>query len=201
MVIDENAGLDIMGGGTVPLVENLAIPIETLPNLRRVDAAGKVYRSSRQDLLNEADSTSLSKLGIRSIIDFRSAEEYNCSKGEKLFDQNSNILEVIIPKTCQHGQPVCYIPVKPLRTKAEGAQQAIQSNPDNENSSSRNRYIINFFKTNYVLTVFNRIPLYKRLFSLLYLIFDVIFRTHFFLLFSILRQGGPQPCWPALQLH
>ncbi|XP_072163782.1 uncharacterized protein [Diadema setosum] len=183
MVVDGNMTIDDAR------FKEQVIPIETLPNLRRVDMAGKLYRSSRQDLLSRSDSRRLSELGIRTIIDFRSKAEYKFARGEKIFDQNSEILEVIIPKGRKFMQNVKDVPVKPVELN-KPPPKAIQNGAGGHGHESvieqqevaapaRRRYLINFFKLNYVATVFMRIPIYKRLLSVLYLIVDVLFRTHY----------------------
>lgn len=168
-----------------PVWKDLALPLETLPNLRRVDSRGKLYRSSRQDLLSRADTERLNDLGIRSVVDFRSKSEYKAASGDKIFDQNSSILEVIIPKGQSSAKRICDVSTKPVKMKY---LKAIKNNEaptlDGCNSTyhsaiTRKRFLLDFFKFHFVWTVFNRIPLYKRLISLVYLIVDILFRTHF----------------------
>ncbi|XP_063962797.1 uncharacterized protein LOC129255055 [Lytechinus pictus] len=175
---------------TSPVWKDLAIPIETLPNLRRVDCRGKLYRSSRQDLLSRADTEKLKELRIQSVIDFRSKSEYKVANGDKIYDQNSAILEVVIPKAKGSGQStttkqIISVNVKPVKVKSlKGIQNKeiknLQTlNDDHHSAINRKRFLLDFFKLHFVWTVFNRIPLYKRLFSILYLIVDILFRTHF----------------------
>ncbi|XP_041457504.1 uncharacterized protein LOC121409660 [Lytechinus variegatus] len=169
---------------TSPVWKDLAIPIETLPNLRRVDSRGKLYRSSRQDLLSRADTEKLKELRIQSVIDFRSKSEYKVANGDKIYDQNSTILEVVIPKAKGSGQSTKQISVnvKPVKSLSGFQNKEIKNSQtlsDNHSAINRKRFLLDFFKLHFVWTVFNRIPLYKRLFSILYLIVDILFRTHF----------------------
>ena len=180
MVVNDN----LTPADGTPVWKDLALPIETLPNLRRVDSRGRLYRSSRQDLLSREDTERLNDLGIRSVVDFRSKSEYKAASGDKIFDQNSSILEVIIPKGQSSTKRMCDVSTKPVKMKYLKAiknKEALTLDACNSTHSAitRKRFLLDFFKLHFVWTVFNRIPLYKRLISLLYLIVDILFRTHF----------------------
>ncbi|XP_072044182.1 uncharacterized protein [Amphiura filiformis] len=150
-----------------PNMEELGIPIATLPNLRRVDSTNKIFRSSRQDLVSPEDCKKLNQLGIRTILDFRSPSEYKRASGNKLFDANTEIVSTLVPSKKNRDSPI--------RTKK------VTVNPPGPEYESRvkRRYLFDFFQFNYIKAVFVRATWYQQLISLLYLIVDLIMRNHF----------------------
>ena len=58
------------------------------------DVALKLYRSSRPDFLTAEEVDQFLKLGIRSIIDFRSPREYSKATGLKLLDEHYPVFKV-----------------------------------------------------------------------------------------------------------
>ena len=150
-----------------PKMEDLVIPLATLPNLRRVDPKSKIYRSSRQDLISSEDCKKLNQFGIRTVLDFRSPSEYKRANGEKLFDANTEILATILPHKSDTKRPI--------RTKK------VMVNPPGPEYESRvkRRYLFDFFQLNYVRAIFIRAAWYQQLLSLVYFLVDLIMMNHF----------------------
>ena len=147
---------------------------ESMPNFRRVtvqyldddnvERSTKLFRSSRPDFLSEEEAESFTKLGIRSVIDCRSAKEYKKANGTKVLDKYYPLYKVKLPlySRFKYGSPVTYKPVS--------------GGVHNKDVKGRH-YLINFFKMNYIVAVYNRAPWYLKLYSLLYLLIDLIFNT------------------------
>ena len=152
---------------SLPKPDSLVIPIASLPNLRRVDPNGKIYRSSRQDLVSPEDCKKLNQLGIRTILDFRSPREYKVANGSKLFDANTEVLSTKTPSKKNRHEAI--------QTKT------VQVNPPGPEYESRvkRRYLFDFFQINYIAAIFVRATWYQQLFSLFYLIVDLILMNHF----------------------
>lgn len=160
----------------------------SVPNFRLLCSGSKcslvqqrspsVFRSSRPDLIGQGELSSFKQLGIQSIIDFRSKQEYLTADGNHLLDQEYHLYNVKLPKgrNFRHGEPVRFQRIAPSRLDY----------PENVDSSCRH-YLINFFTLNYIWKVFNRAPWYIRLYSLLLLFYDFVFQTghkHFVRLFA-----------------
>jgi Tyrosine phosphatase family len=64
------------------------------PQLDAQEITLKLYRSSRPDFLTEVEVDQFMKLGIRCIIDFRSAREYRKASGSKLLDSMYPVYKV-----------------------------------------------------------------------------------------------------------
>ncbi|XP_064612227.1 uncharacterized protein LOC135476212 [Liolophura sinensis] len=81
--------------------------MENLPNFREICVKnynddeklprGLLYRSSRPDFLTDTEVCELQRLGIRSVLDFRSPKEYAKADGLKLLDGISALYTVKIP--------------------------------------------------------------------------------------------------------
>ena len=142
------------------------LDVETLaPNL---------YRSSRPDFLNEDDAKEFGKLGIKMILDFRSVREYAKSNGPKLLDHIYPVFKIKTPFMSQYkpGQGVDFTPAKVPPPQSTLSEDVYKSAPDNGR-----HFLLNFFKANYIWAVYNRAPLWFRIFSLLYVIADLILQT------------------------
>ena len=137
-------------------MDELAIPMATVPNLRRVDPKSKIYRSSRQDLISSEDSKKLNQFGIRTILDFRSTSEYKRADGEKLFDADTEILKVCTPSKKDQN--------KPLQTKTIAANAS--------ESSTKRRYLIDFFLKDFENAMVARATWYQKLIGLFFAIVD-----------------------------
>jgi len=151
---------------------------DSMPNFRRVNAeyytddnvekSTKLFRSSRPDFLSEKEAESFTELGIRSIIDCRSAKEYKKADGTKILDRYYPLYKVKLPlySRFRYGSPITYKPVS-------GGARDMVSKPD----ANGRHFLINFFKINYIVAVYNRAPWYLKLYSLLFLLIDLIFNT------------------------
>ncbi|XP_038054686.1 uncharacterized protein LOC119726906 [Patiria miniata] len=151
-------------------VENVIL-LDSVPNLRRVDAHGKLFRSSRQDRATEEDVQVLYKsLGIRSYLDFRSVHEYcTIDSGKtKAIDGTVPVFvpDIPDPKTTRH-YPTDSTSVKDVNGK-----------PVSKVSSPR-RYLINMFPRDAVLEVFNMAPWYKRIFTVLCVLIGILTGNHY----------------------
>lgn len=143
----------------------------SMPNFRLVNESEKcntnknvplLYRSSRPDFLTEHDLTKFKHLGIKSIIDFRSAKEYRTANGSKLLD---------------FYYPVCKVNLSFFGKVLPGEPTYKVLSKSDPVSVCGKHYLLDFFKLNYIMAVFNRAPLWFRLYSMLYLLYDVIMNT------------------------
>ncbi len=187
----------------------------SMPNFRQVNKFEeekkegklkyKLYRSSRPDFLTVTEVNSFRKLGIKTIIDFRSHREYKKANGSKMLDSAFPVYKVHLPFMLKYkpDQDVQYkkIKVKPPQSKStddSGSETEVGvADVDGEVGVADNKvgvapprgegmegeqgkhFLVDFFKMNYVYAVFTRAPWYVRLYSVLYLIYDVIFNTGF----------------------
>jgi len=156
-------------------------PFKNLLNFRQVtvqlekygtERKLKLYRSSRPDLLTAEEIDTFKALGINSIVDFRSTSDYKKAKpSTKLIDKDFTVYKVKIPhKKFQAGSSFEMTQVK------SGKPCNNQSIPKLDDHGRH--FFIDFFKINYIYTVFMRAPWYMRLYSLLLLAIDFVLRTH-----------------------
>lgn len=146
----------------------------SIPNFRVVTSESEgiplLYRSSRPDFITDLEVTSFRNLGVRSIIDFRSPKEYQKADGSKLLDQHYEVQEVKFVKKgfakVPPGELHPVVPVKVTKSDEFRKQNVIGKH-----------YLVNFFQLNYVWAKFNQAPLWFRLCSLLYLLYDFVFNT------------------------
>lgn len=162
----------------VAVAANYAGRLTSVPNFRLLyascdhsdinDHSGLIYRSSRPDFVGYDELKTFRELKIKSIIDFRSRKEYVKADGNHLLDEEYRLYQVKLPRgrNFRHGEKVTLNKLIP--------KQGISS--ENPNSQKKH-FLINFFTANYIWTVFNRAPWYIRLYSFLFLIYDVIFST------------------------
>ncbi|XP_077996008.1 uncharacterized protein LOC144449355 [Glandiceps talaboti] len=173
---------DVNGSGDAGSVLDASgvINLSSIPNFRQVypenrdKGNGKLYRSSRPDLICENDYEKLQELGIRSIVDCRSVSEYNRANGEKRLDEDFNIVAVKLPKTKASNGPIGYKPAKVK--KNNNSAKIMKYDPSNP----KKHFLIDFYSVNYIWSIFNRAPVHKRLISLIFLICDFLFRTDYF---------------------
>ena len=151
---------------------------KSMPNFRRVTANENdqnaenehwpLFRSSKPDYLTEAEVQKYKSLGIRTIIDFRSVNEYKKSVGDKLLDANYPIYKIKFPMSYKY-KPAEEVKMKKLNnfsSQTEGVDHG--------------RHIfIDFFKMDYVLAIFRRAPWYIQLYSMIWLIVDLILNTNY----------------------
>ena len=174
----------------------IMIAFQSMPNFRIVDSCcnesvnedgdGKcrLYRSSRPDFLTPTEIETFQRLGLRSIIDFRSVKEYHKASGSKLLDRYFPLYKVKLPHNFKYrnGEKVNLSPLpSDWRCRDE--------------TTKRTHFLINFFTLNYIWAVYNRAPLYVKLFALVLLLYDVVFNTgykHFVRLFArhVLNKSG-----------
>lgn len=165
---------------------------DSMPNFRQLVGVNKdnkiddgesktgrinLYRSSRPDFLTSEEIDKFRAAGIRCIIDFRSVKEYRKATGLKNLDKFYPSYKVKLPfKFCYSpDEKVVYIPLKSPScyfSHSNGSQCQEQ-----RTEQLGKHFLINFFMINYIWKVFNRAPWYIQLYSLLFLIVDVIFNT------------------------
>ena len=147
----------------------------SMPNFRSVSnelapksVGSKIYRSSRPDLLTIDEIESFQKLGIKSIIDLRAAREYGKASGTKLLDSYYQPIRVKIPlwgEVPKKGLEL--IEIKPKKDQTTVVPEKYIGK----------HFLMDFFRLNFVSNTFNKAPLWFQLYSLLFLIYDLIFRT------------------------
>ena len=150
---------------------NVHIPLDSIPNFRRVDAHGKLYRSSKQDKASPEDLKRLQSLGIRTHLDLRSKTEYKCNL--KAIDR---IVNVLVPDALPDPK------MKPYPTISSIQMRDLKKklvNVADLSPQTQRRYLINFFSFSLALKTFNSAPLYKQLASLVVLLFDFIMGNNF----------------------
>ena len=127
----------------------------------------KLYRSSRPDFLKEEEIQGFMQLGVRSILDFRSAKEYAVANGSKFLDKHYSLYKVLLPSSgYSEKKSVLY-------------HRVITTEQCNPADSSRKHFLINFFQINYVWAIYKRAPWYIKLYSLFWLLIDVILNTNY----------------------
>lgn len=169
------------------------ILFNSMPNFRFVGGSlicgttekpvtNRLYRSSRPDFLQHDEVTSFVNLELRSILDFRSAKEYKKANGTKFLDQHFKVYKVIVPSNgYSETAPVKFTPVRTKLQPVTGTQ--------------RKHYLIDFFNINYVWAIYKRAPWFIKLYSLLWLLVDVMLNTgyrYFVQVFAtnVLNKGG-----------
>ena len=162
-----------------------AVKFSSMPNFRKVehnvadsspiDGPAKLYRSSRPDFLTSEEIEAFKELGIKSIIDFRSAREYKKASGHKIIDRSFPVYKVKLPHSGRHkrGRAVQF---KQLNTKAS-IQKEDHHAINGTSTQNHKHYLLDFFNLRYVWAVYTRAPWYLRIYSLLFLIIDVILNT------------------------
>ena len=125
-----------------------------------------VFRSSRPDYLTESEVKRFESFGIKSIIDFRAVHEYTKATGNKLLDSTYAAYKVKIPDdNYKPGDKVQY---------STSFQLGTNSNKVTTGSEARRHFLVNFFRMNYVSTVYKRGSWFLRIFSLFYLLMDLV---------------------------
>ncbi len=152
---------------------NAHVPLDSILNLRRIDAHGKLYRSAKQDKASPEDIKHLQSLGIRTHLDLRSKTEYLRKRTPKAIDC---IVGVLVPKSFPDPKVKPYpaisdIPMKGLKKKSVDEKDL--------STMIQRRYLIDFFSFELALKTFNSGSLFKRLISLFVLLFDVIVGNNF----------------------
>eukprot|EP00058_Branchiostoma_floridae_P010629 XP_002596117.1 hypothetical protein BRAFLDRAFT_66155 [Branchiostoma floridae] len=130
--------------------ENPPVQLKSLPNFRPV-VSGRLYRSSRPDLITEQDYETVQRLGLRCIVDFRSVGEYRSFKGKtKFVDEDFRVVKVKPPTRWGSSNGLRY------RYYSDGSQEKPKTNGDVKSRGFH--YFINFFTMQYVWNVFTRVP-------------------------------------------
>ncbi|XP_060084806.1 uncharacterized protein LOC132564143 [Ylistrum balloti] len=153
--------------------------ITSIHNFRPVGAQNGIeckrflFRSSRPDLLHADEVEEFMDLGINSIIDLRSHQEFLFVDGNKYLQKKG------LYTTC-----IVDLPKKRNYRPAEEVSYTVNRDlMRNENgSSARNHYLINFYEKEYIISIIKRAPWYAKILSVFVFLFDVIFRTHFYYL-------------------
>lgn len=153
---------------------------------------GSIYRSSRPDLMDPHDLEEFKKHGIKCIIDLRSDNDYEIASGSKVLDNYYKLYSVALPHRYKiHEEVICH----PKHSSNKKEKETIPTKDVKE----KKHFLINFFTTEYIRTVFKRAPWYIQFISLFIAVFDFVFRTgfkNFVRLFAVTvmnRRGlGPQ---------
>ena len=155
----------------------------SMPNFRslvkeetKTHETTKIYRSSRPDFLSYEEVEEFRKLGIRSIIDFRATSEYRKAQGSKLLDSFYEPIKIKLPL---FGD----VPIN----NVEQVRVQVPDSGSHQNHYIGKHFFIDFFKMNYVYNVFRKVSIWFRIYSLLYLLYDLLFGTgfkHFIRLFA-----------------
>lgn len=158
-----------------------------------------LFRSSRPDFLTDKGLTSFVNLKIKTIIDCRSVKEYITIDGNKSLDKLYQVCRVKLP----HGRrykPHENVSTKEIRHKqqykkpitASGSYQGetnpTQIQPPETNFTNHNNigekhelnlkhHFIDFYTGYYIWMIYNRAPWYVRIYSIFFLLIDVIFNT------------------------
>ena len=125
-----------------------------------------LFRSSKPDGLSKCEIQQYQSLGIRMIIDFRSVNEYKKSKGDKLLDANYALYKIQFPLSYKY---------KPYQS----VQMKQINNQILKGSEYGQHVFIDFFKMDYVMAVFRRAPWYIQLYSMIWLILDLLLNTNY----------------------
>ncbi|XP_074642638.1 uncharacterized protein LOC141899917 [Tubulanus polymorphus] len=156
-----------------PLIPENAPP--SLANFRQLwppadeknqDLLPMLYRSSRPDLLTKEEANMLADLGMKSIIDGRASSEYSRYEGDKFIDKFYQVCKVNFPTlrwTYKPGEAVSHSPVTPKTSENIGRH-----------------FFINFFRLNYIFSIFSRGAWYIQLVSLIYLLGDLMKSTGYY---------------------
>lgn len=147
--------------------QTFEIPLETVPNFRCVVQSKKLYRSSRQDRISPEDCEKIEQLGVRTILDLRSEAEYLGAPGDKLYDQDSEIHSVQIPKD---GSGVACWPV---------TTKLIQGPKNVKESKNRKRFIINYLGSNIIRKMLKKLTFVQIVKLLLLWITDFVFGSKY----------------------
>ena len=135
---------------------------------RIIDTA--IYRSSRTDWVTQSDvNRLLSHYKVKTILDIRSAKEYQKANGNKLLHTTFNRIPFYPDTLGQYeGSPFSIFIHKPKTTLQY-------------NTNVRNRFLIDFFTSEVILTNFFRASIIVRLFSLILLFIDKLFHSNLFM--------------------
>ncbi|CAH1246215.1 Hypp7683 [Branchiostoma lanceolatum] len=124
---------------------------QSLPNFRAV-VAGKLYRSSTVDNVTPDDVEKLSNLGIKTIVDLRSVEEFNESSAPRLMDNTFQVVRVEVQD--RKPQP----PELRFSVKETGSYQ------------DKRHYIVSCYNRHFFTGVLQRKPWYLKIYIILTMI-------------------------------
>ncbi|KAI8740029.1 CAunnamed protein product [Biomphalaria glabrata] len=176
---------------------------ETSPESSAILKTAAIYRSSKPDKIVEKDVVKFRQLSIKSIVDFRSKEEYLLTKDHNLIDAEYTLYKVCLPNNnYQPGESVtCEVisrastlsnidytsvlygePSYKRRKKSVGSVGGHSTNHHNlngEEDDEKRHYLINFFTLRYIKRLIYSLPWYLWLLAFLYIIYDVVTRNKF----------------------
>ncbi|XP_046337860.2 uncharacterized protein LOC124119412 [Haliotis rufescens] len=171
-------------------VRPLTVPhLPSLPNLRVLCSTnyancrrptGLIYRSSRPDLLEPNDLQKFRELGIKCIIDFRGRKEYANATGTKPLDADFDLYHIKLPTgSGRNYKPKECVNFVPLEKRTCNKNKSVQLTMRDIRSSKYKQphFLLDFFAGSYVWTILNRAPWYKKLYSILFLLYDFVFNT------------------------
>ncbi|KAL3856980.1 hypothetical protein ACJMK2_011684 [Sinanodonta woodiana] len=134
--------------------------VSSIKDEKTNQSKGFLYRSSKLDYLSLKDVDDLKNvLDIKCIIDLRSKGEYTHSDGSKFVDERFKLVKVTVPHTLKRFQAGEKIETEVL---------------DDSRLCVEKHYLINFFTAPYIWTIYNRAPWYVRLYSLIWLLIDLV---------------------------
>lgn len=129
-----------------------------------------IYRSSRTDWVTQSDvDRLLSDYKVKTILDIRSAKEYQNANGNKLLHTTFNMIPFYPDTLGKYEGSIFSMFIHKPRTTLQ------------YNTNVRNRFLIDFFTSEVILTNFFRVSIIVRLFSLVLLFIDKLFRTNLFM--------------------
>lgn len=169
---------------SMPNFRPVVVKITNDSKFSKVEHKPTLYRSSRPDFLENSDLHKFEELGIKCIIDLRSAKEYEKANGAKNLNKNFIVHKIVLPK-----------PWSKLRVGEKAVTKPICKYIKENQEFQGKHVLVNFFRLNYILAVFSRAPWYLQILSLFYLMYDVILNTgyrHFVRIFArnILNPSG-----------
>ncbi|CAH1251445.1 Hypp9066 [Branchiostoma lanceolatum] len=136
---------------------------QSLPNFRAV-VPGKLYRSAKVDNVTPDDVDKLSSLGIKTIVDLRTLNEYRGSSAPKLLDDTFQVVTL----KAQDRKP--HPPELHFTVKEAGSHQ------------DKTHYFVTFVNGQFFKGVLQRKPWYLRIYIILTMILawlvDTVLRTN-----------------------
>lgn len=162
--------------------------IDSLPNLRIIclrqtstkndstvkEHVAAIYRSSKPDRISVDDLTEFRKMGIKSIVDFRSLGEYRSTDGMCNLDKEYSIYKVEVPKGgYKTGQSV------KAKLLVKSDEERILEEKNGEKYVEKKHYFVNFFNASYVITLVRRLPWHMFIYGILHFLYDIIMRNKF----------------------
>ena len=153
--------------------------IGLLPNFRVVHenvTKPFLYRSSRPDFLEGDDLLSFNSLGIKTIIDLRSASSYKKLDAPKEIDKLYKPYTVSLPQKRKYGANEI---VKCIHLDSDSFKPTNVQVLANHFSTPRKHVFVDFMNTSCMMYFLRKLPIYLIIYAVFLMLYDVIFRTGF----------------------